>query len=285
MIEDYTVVDGHVHTFMSEDISARIQRAFNRLYEIEFDNSGPSTIEDVELNMKRLGIDFTVMTNFAPAKIIHDNNLWTLEAYEKNPSLVPLVSFHPEMEGNMCELLESYIAKGARGIKLHPMAQGFNPDQELMQDLYGLCNEIGLPIVFHCGRVANARLNEFADAGVILPIVDRYPGIPFVLTHMVDGNAEDVVRISKLYPNVYFDTSIVVTGYPPIIETNEASWLDDGFVIDVIEAVGAERVIFGSDYPWGNPAYDLPRLLNLKLGKEQKRCILGTNALKLYKLG
>jgi uncharacterized protein len=83
---------------------------------------------------------------------------------------------------------------------------------------------------------------------------------------------------------VYFDTSIVITGFPPIQQVNESSWLDDGEVADIFRMIGADRVLFGSDYPWGSPAHDVERILGLNLSWEEKQKILGGNAVKLFRL-
>jgi len=87
-----------------------------------------------------------------------------------------------------------------------------------------------------------------------------YENISFVLTHMADGNVKDVLRLSRTYKNVYFDTSIVISGYPPIRETNKPSWLDDSIPEGVINEIGAHRVVFGSDYPWGKPGMGLKKI-------------------------
>lgn len=282
MINSFKVIDGHVHTFMSDEISFKIRTSFNRAYSIEFENPGTGTIDDVLNNMKDLGIDCTIMANFAPAKILDQNNRWALDASKKHPALIPLVSFHPDMEGDFGCLLTEYIDEGAKGVKLHPMAQGFDPKSVKLKDMYGICNEIAFPIVFHCGRVANARLNEYSDVDTIEPLINMYKNIPFILTHMADGSVEDVLRLSQQYENVFFDTSIVITGYPPILETNEPSWVEDEIVENVVEKVGAERLVFGSDYPWGSPGHDLKRFLNMQISDEQKRLILGQNAMRLF---
>jgi len=99
---------------------------------------------------------------------------------------------------------------------------------------------------------------------------------------MADGNVKDVLRLSRTYKNVYFDTSIVISGYPPIRETNKPSWLDDSIPEGVINEIGAHRVVFGSDYPWGSPAWDLKRFMSMKLDDEEKKNILGENAMKLF---
>lgn len=284
MTEGYRIIDGHVHTFSSDEVSKKIRESFNRIYSIEFENPGTGTIEDVLANMERTGIERTVMANFAPPKIIHDNNLWTIEVSGDGSRLIPLVSFHPEMEGDMRSLLDQYMGLGARGIKLHPMAQGFSPLDKKLEEMYRGCNEASIPVVFHCGRVANARLNEYSDLEIIKPLLYKYPSIPFVLTHMADGNVKDVVDTAKGFDNVSFDTSIVITGYPPIMQTNDASWLDDSEVADIINTIGAERVVFGSDYPWGSPSHDIARLKAIKLDEMQKKRIFFENAVKIFKL-
>jgi uncharacterized protein len=284
MIENYTIVDGHVHTFATDDIAGRIIEAFNILYEIDFNLPGTGSIKDVLGNMNKNGIDFTVMANFAPAKILHRNNLWALEVSKQNKSLIPLVSFHPEMDEKLIEVLEGYIKGGARGIKLHPMAQAFNPNHKDLKEVYCYCNDIGFPIQFHCGRVSNARLNQYSDLDTIMPIIEKYSKMPIILNHMADGSMEDVLRLAENFDNVYFDTSIVITGYPPIMRVNEPSWIDDSLVIDLINKIGSERVLFGSDYPWGSPGHDAQRLIKSNLSQIQKRQIMGENALKLYKI-
>lgn len=280
----FTVVDGHVHTFSSDDVSEKIINSFNKMYDIEFTNPGTGTIEDVLQNMNKTGIDYTIMANFAPAKIIHKNNSWSLEVGKKYESLVPLVSFHPDMEEPMDILVEEYIKNGAKGIKLHPMAQCFDPNDDRLEKVYKISGEAAFPIVFHCGRVSNARLNNYSDIDMILPVIKKYPKIPFVLTHMVDGNIGDVFKLADMYENVYFDTSIVITGYPPLLEVNEPSWQDNEVVEYVINKVGADRLLFGSDYPWGSPEHDLNRFLEMKIEDCQKSMILAENAIKLFKI-
>jgi predicted TIM-barrel fold metal-dependent hydrolase len=284
MIDKYIVVDGHVHTFSSDDVSKKVLQSFNKVYDIEFNNPGTGSIDDVLKNMKKHHIDYTIMANFTPPKILDENNWWAISISKRHKNLVPLISFHPDMAGCLCSLLESYINSGARGIKIHPMAQGFPPAHKRLEDVYKYCNDVKFPIVFHCGRVSNARINEFSDLDMIMPVIEKYPDIPFVLTHMADGDADAVINISKNFENVYFDTSIVITGYPPILEANEPSWTNDKEVEDVINTIGANRVIFGSDYPWGGPGHDLDRILKMNLNEEQIKLIIGWNALNLFKI-
>ncbi len=285
MVNNIEIIDSHVHTFADDDVAGKIISSFNKIYDIEFRNPGNGTIENVLKNMEAGGIDRTVMVNFAPPKIIHQNNIWTLEtAKNSEGKLIPLVSFHPEMAGTLTEHLENYIKLGAKGIKLHPMAQGFDVRDERLDSLLKTCNEKHFTILIHCGRVSNARLNEFSDFECILPVIQKYPELPIILAHMADGNVERCLEVSKKYNNVYFDTSIVITGYPEIMDVNEPSWPDDKEVISIINEIGAEKVVFGSDFPWGSPIHDLVRIMNFNLDNSQKELIFSGNAKRLFGL-
>lgn len=284
MINEMIIVDGHVHSFTDRNAAQKVIQAFNNVYEIQFDNPGTGDIDDILTNMDNAKVDYTVLANFTTLKYIETQNLWTLDTCEKNRSLIPLISFHPDMEDSISKLFNEYIKRGAKGVKLHPMAQGFSPNDSRMNNLYSLCQEAHIPVVFHCGRVANARLNEFSDLNEILPVIKEFKKLPVVLTHMADGNLEDCLMVSSQYENVFFDTSIVVTGYSQIRNTNEPSWLDDEMVISAFEKIGIEKIVFGSDYPWGSTYYDLQRFLKLDLPKDKLSRILGGNALKLFNI-
>lgn len=284
MTEGFEIIDGHVHTFSSEEVSRKIIDSFNKTYNILFDNPGTGTIDDLLSNMADAGVDYSIMANFAPPGILHMNNLWTIDVTKQYENLIPLVSFHPGMEGRLWNFLECYMNEGAKGVKLHPMAQGFNPLNRRLHEVYGYCGETLFPVVFHCGRVANARLNEYSDIDLLMQVIGKFPETVFILTHMADGNVRDVLEISKNCPNVYFDTSIVISGYPAIIDSNEPSWKDDDEVVEIINTVGAQRIIFGSDYPWGSPAHDAARILGMKLTNEQKRLIFSENSIRIFRL-
>lgn len=54
---------------------------------------------------------------------------------------------------------------------------------------------------------------------------------------------------------------------------------DEAFVL--VRAFGAERILFGSDCPWGSPQNDLQHIRRLPLSGEEKAAILGGNAKRL----
>ena len=66
--------------------------------------------------------------------------------------------------------------------------------------------------------------------------------------------------------------------------------MTDYFVIDThvhtykTPEIGTDRVLFGTDYPWFNPAWDLKRFLSLGFSDDEKKAILGENARRILKM-
>lgn len=284
MRDGYLIIDGHAHLFPNREIASKIMTNFNKRFSIEFQPGGDGTPASLLREMQQAGIDYTILANFASDRFLHQNNLWTLSlAQTSKAALIPLVSFSPALllEKEAESLCAHYHALGARGIKLHPMAQNFDPSSDAILPLYSLAARYGLPVVFHCGRVANAHLNTWSDYRALLPLIQNFPETKFVLTHLVDGSSEDVQDAAR-YPNVYFDTSIILSGYEQILATNERSWHEDEPFISLVRTLGAERFLFGSDHPWGLARADLDRFLAMPLTRDEKRAILGENARRLF---
>ncbi|MFZ5449857.1 MAG: amidohydrolase family protein [Thermodesulfobacteriota bacterium] len=53
---------------------------------------------------------------------------------------------------------------------------------------------------------------------------------------------------------------------------------------DFLRRFGSERLLFGSDYPFGNPASELAKILSLDLPHDHMRAILGDNFRRLCRL-
>ena len=79
----------------------------------------------------------------------------------------------------------------------------------------------------------------------------------------------DVIEILKSFPNAYTDTS----GMTSHLMLQRA-----------VNDCGAERILFGSDYPFWDPQVELRRIYVTDLGKDAERKILGENAARLIKI-
>jgi len=100
--------------------------------------------------------------------------------------------------------------------------------------------------------------------------VDRYPDVILVVPHlgMLGGPPLAFLERFKRCDNVYFDTSL---GSPSLIKR-------------FVEELGAERVLFGSDIPFGYMRSELGKVREAGLREEEFRLVAGGNAARLMRL-
>ena len=94
------------------------------------------------------------------------------------------------------------------------------------------------------------------------------PGVKVIIPHcgMLNGGY-DLLRRRGIWemPGIYADTALAPAGD----------------ISDYISRYGCERLLFGSDFPFGDPVSELHKILGLKLTGEQERAIIGLNITKL----
>jgi predicted TIM-barrel fold metal-dependent hydrolase len=128
------------------------------------------------------------------------------------------------------------------------------------------------------------RLGEFIEASekIDLPIileeelafteafVKKTKSLKIIIPHlgMLGGNPMDFSQAFKGRENVYFDTALASTDT----------------VMRYIEKIGHERILFGSDIPFGTMKRELEKVLSLPIGDDKKERILSKNLKKLIGL-
>jgi predicted TIM-barrel fold metal-dependent hydrolase len=128
------------------------------------------------------------------------------------------------------------------------------------------------------------KLKEFIEASekIDLPIVfeeelaftesfvKKTKNLKIIIPHlgMLGGDPLDFLRVFKERENVYFDTAL--------ISSNTA--------MKFIEKIGHERILFGSDIPFGTMKWELEKVLSLPIGDDKKEWILSKNLKRLIGL-
>jgi uncharacterized protein len=122
------------------------------------------------------------------------------------------------------------IARGARGIKLHPRAQAFTVDDERLEPVFALAEEERLPVLIHAGR-------GMPPIGAHLAAVaQRHPGAILILAHAAIVDQERIADLTAGHANVFFDTS---------------TWSVFD-ILALLARVAPEQVLFATDVPYGN---------------------------------
>jgi predicted TIM-barrel fold metal-dependent hydrolase len=175
--------------------------------------------------------------------------------------LIPFVrldlSESPVEEATRC------LDLGAKGIKLHPRAQGFLMDDSRLDPVFALAAARRVPILIHGGR----GLPPIADH--LAHLVDRYPDSQLIIAH---AGIADLAALAGHFggrPGVYFDTSCW-------------SAID---LLDFFRQVSPQQVLYASDYPYLQQPSSL--LLSLRsarsagLSEEHVRGMLWDNAARI----
>jgi len=128
------------------------------------------------------------------------------------------------------------------------------------------------------------KLEEFIEASkkIDLPIVfeeelafteafvKKTKSLKVIVPHlgMLGGNPIDFLRSFKSSENVYFDTALA----------------SPDTVMKFIRESGHERILFGSDIPFGTMKWELEKVLSLPIGDDKKESILSKNLKRLIGL-
>ena len=110
------------------------------------------------------------------------------------------------------------------------------------QKLFEIANAYSLALLVHTWGFS--RYNDVED---MKKIADRYPDIRLIMGHSAPNRLDDAIALAKEKENVYLD----------LCDIHRHS----GIVAKMVNAVGSEKVLFGTDLPWYDPNYCLGSVL------------------------
>jgi uncharacterized protein len=279
------IIDAHVHLFPTKEVGKEVVETIKQQSGCDYYSCG--TPEEYLEDMKKAGIDKGVVLSFSPDHQLKNMNFWTVAITRpgkskpaKYPMLIPFVSVSPTMKGKKpLEELEHKLTWGMRGVKIHPIAQKFAPDDVRMKPVYRWLVEHDLPITAHSGKnIIEDEYAGFGEPNRWLSVLEEFPRLKLILAHLGNGFWEQAIDIAQKYKQVLFDTAVAIS------QIDSDTTLDDNEAVEMIRTIGADRILFGSDYPWINPAGDIERIKGLKISQNEIDGILGGNAAVLFNL-
>lgn len=231
-----------------------------------------SSPERIRASMRDAGIDRSVLIAFpwASASLCRENNDFILAEAEAAPRLFDAVcSVQPKDPRFLAEARRCLDA-GAVGIKINPAWQGYSLDDARLDKLLALVARKGAYLLTHIDQPF--RISP-TSPGHLVRLAARNPKARIVAAHMggLAGLYASFGSTAKALKNVWFDTAVS--------ETME-------FVSYYCQSGLADRVLFGSDYPFNychSQKTVLQRLRKLRLGHKSETAILGGNWLRLRK--
>ena len=158
---------------------------------------------------------------------------------------------------------------GYVGLKFLPDYHRTNITDPSYADALAFADEKQLIVLSHTwGLSMNGEQCNSADK--IAAILDKYPNIRFIMGHSIQGQTELAIEIAQNYPNAYLDLCDTGRFY--------------GMVERMVEAVGAEKVLYATDAPMQGYRFIQGAVLAADITDSQKKLILRDNAAKLLGL-
>ncbi|HOR01618.1 MAG TPA: amidohydrolase family protein [Anaerolineae bacterium] len=229
------------------------------------------TVPDMLAYMTRYGIDVSILSS--TLAIVYDareGNQELAQAIEGCPQLLGYVSVNLNYLEESLEELDRYLGSGAKqggaarfvGVKVHPLLARHRYDTPEGMALTRAVAAYGVPILVHTfGSALESPWN-------VLPAARANPEVPIILGHMGGDCWWEGIRVARESPNLYLEVC--------------STWTDPEKVRLAVAAVGAERVLFGSDATLFDAAYALGAMEDAGLSAEERALIMGGNARRLF---
>ena len=180
--------------------------------------------------------------------------------------LIALGTMHPEAE-NAEKDFQELLSFGLQGVKLHPDIQQFRADDPKAMRIYEMCEAAGLPVLVHTG---DFRF-DLSNPNRIAPVLKRFPDLKLIGAHLGGWSVwEEALRLLADFPNYLVDTS------------SSFYWLNPEQAVSAIRAYGAERVMFGTDYPMWPVEPELEYLRRLDLDPDELEDICWRSCERVY---
>ncbi|CFX78015.1 Amidohydrolase 2 [Syntrophomonas zehnderi OL-4] len=250
------IIDAHAHISNTDYGNVEI-------YLEQLKNSGIDqgiTVPGGMMDVRRM-TDY--ITGAAKAENPVPDNDYVLESFQRhNLILKGFACINPHDQGG-AEQLAQRFKEGFRGLKLSPMSHQFSFAGKSVAALAACCGDHGFPLYTHVVFSPGASTTRF------ISLARQFPGTNFILGHMGFGPADrEGAEAARELKNVYLETS---TGNFLHIKA-------------AVNKAGAEKIIFGSEFPLSHPAAELKKIMLLDLPASENDLILGGNIKRLLKI-
>ena len=255
MRNGFQIIDSHCHIY-PEKIAAKAVAGTDTFYGTVAKCDG--TADSLMKINEACGIDHSLVQSVAttPKQVNSINSFIAQTVAASDGKLTGLGTLHPDSEDQRADV-QHLVDLGLRGVKLHPDIQRFKIDDYRCLKIYELCEEYGLPILMHTGD----KRYDYSNTNRLIPILETYTNLTIIGAHMGGWSLWDEASLElKGIPNLYVDCSSTMY-WVPLDKTAE-----------IIRRYGADRVLFGTDYPMWH------------LSDDEMKLILSENVKKIYGL-
>lgn len=281
------IVDFHTHTFPERIAAPTIQKLAHMSHIKPFSDGSNSGLA---ASMAAAGVDYSVVlpvaTNTRQVCHVNDSAAQVNDNYRKT-GIISFGCMHPDFP-DWKEELARIVNMGLKGIKLHPVYQDVDLDDPRYLRILDRCGELGLIVLTHAGLDIGIPGKVNCSPDMTLRALKQVGPVRMILAHMGGWRNWDQVEELLVDTDAYLDTSFTLGRMTPLGDgfygPSELNMMEEEQFLRMVREFGADRLVFGTDSPWGGQAEDVARFRALPLTDEEKAAILGGNAQKLLGL-
>ena len=241
------IIDFHTHIYPAP-IAQKATDSIGDFYVLE----GAGMNGTAEMLLERgaaAGIDhFLVLpVGLKPDHVRHINR-FVLDQVAVQPRFTGFGTIHAAMD-RMEEEIEFIHRSGLRGVKMHPDTQLFNIDDPRLFPAYELMRDLGLPVMLHTGD----KRYDYSHPRRLRHVLELFPGLTAIGAHFGGYSVYEEAYQNLKDMDCFMDVS------------SSLMFLDREAALGYIRKYGAERLLYGTDYPLWDPVTELQRFLSLGL--------------------
>lgn len=277
------IVDTHTHIFPPEVRDQRDEYlarddGFRELYASP--KAQIATADELLASMDAAGVDRSVACGFAwrDAELCRQHSDYLLEAAQRSGGrIIPFCTVLPSDKGARDELKRCAVA-GARGVgELRPAQQGYRlADSDEAELLSWAAEAYDLTLLFHASEPVGHRYPGKAGLPVdeLYAFISDFPTARVIAAHWGGGLPFYALmpEVRDALAEVFFDTAASSFLYRPEVYAR------------AVELVGADRILFGSDFPLVSQERALRELRDAPIDDAARALIEGENARRLFGL-
>jgi predicted TIM-barrel fold metal-dependent hydrolase len=278
------IIDFHTHVFpprIKQNRSQYIENdpCFAMLYSNK--EAKLATTDELIASMDKVGIDISVIVNtgWTTHELCVETNDYILESIARYPKrLIGFCAVQPQSPEAAIAEIERCAKGGMRGVgEMRPDMQLFDlGDEEAMQPIVEALRKHKLILLTHASEPVG---HDYPGKGIITPdrlypFITNFPDLTIVCAHWGGGLPFYALmpEVKQAMKNVFFDTAASPFLYSPQVYNQ------------VTQLVGADKILFGSDYPLLAQTQLLQEINSADLSEEAKSLILSGNAQRLLSI-
>jgi len=275
------IIDFHTHVF-SPQIKKNRSKYIDSdpCFAILYSNKDAklATADELIASMNKEGIDISVIVNigWTTHELCVETNDYILESVARYPErLIGFCAVQPNSYDAAIAEIERCAKEGVRGVgEMRPDMQLFDlNDEVVMEPFIEVLKKHKLILLTHASEPVG---HDYAGKGAITPdmlypFIASFPDLTIACAHWGGGLPFYALmpEVAQVMSNVFFDTAASPLLYNPQVYNQ------------VIQLVGGDKILFGSDYPLLAPGRLLKEIRSLDLPEETKNLILSGNARRL----